>query len=259
MQTLQPVAGYQVTLLDLGSLEMDPQEQLQLPASVPGPVQCPVTALLLRRPGTIVLIDAGSGPLDHLWPGAAQLPQELAAAGVGPGEVTHVVLTHIDFDHSGGVVEGATPDEYRPAFPNARVVLIDERLSDWLDPQPDWTHDGIPIVRALHAAGVLDSVPDGGEAARDVILRSAPGHRWGHSIAEIGGRLVHVADLVHDPEHVAHPEWDSQFDSDPQLALETRRRLLSELADRDVVVVGSHLAGAGVVERDGDALRYRAL
>src|SRR4051812_12808442 len=109
MQMLEPVAGYEVALLDLGGLEMDPQEQLHLPAGVPGPVRCPVTALLLRRPGAIVLIDAGSGPLDHLWPGADRLPAELAAAGVRTGEVTHVVLTHIDFDHSGGVVEGATP------------------------------------------------------------------------------------------------------------------------------------------------------
>ena len=170
-----------------------------------------------------------------------------------------MVLTHIDFDHSGGVVEGATPEEYVPAFPNARVVLIDERLDDWRNPEPGWTHDGIPVVRALDAAGVLDSVPDGGEAAPDVILRSAPGHRWGHAIVEIGGHLVHLADVLHDADHVVHPEWDTRFDGDPDEALATRRRLIEECADRDVVVVASHLTSAGVIERDGGAVRYRAL
>jgi glyoxylase-like metal-dependent hydrolase (beta-lactamase superfamily II) len=257
MRTLDPVAGYDVALLELGELEMEHDDTV--PPEAPNPTHLPVTALLLRRPGAIVLIDAGSGALDHIWPGADQLPRELAAAGVTTGEVTHVVLTHIDFDHSGGVVEGESPSEYVPAFPNARVVLIDERLDDWRNPEPEWTHDGIPIVRALDAAGVLHSVPDGGEAAPGVILRSAPGHRWGHAIVEVGGRLVHLADILHDAAHVAHPEWDLRFDGDPEEALATRRRLLEELADRDVVVVASHLTSAGVIERDGDGLRYREL
>jgi glyoxylase-like metal-dependent hydrolase (beta-lactamase superfamily II) len=257
MRTLDPVAGYEVVLLELGEIDLDRDETL--PPEAPNPSRLPVTALLLRRPGAIVLVDAGSGALDHIWPGANQLPSELAAAGVTPGEVTHVVLTHIDFDHSGGVVEGASPEEYVPAFPNARVVLIDERLDDWRNPDPGWTHDGIPIVRSLDEAGVLDSVPDGGEAAPDVILRSAPGHRWGHAIVEVGGRLVHLADILHDAAHVPHPEWDTRFDGDPDEALATRRRLLSELADRDVVVVASHLTSAGVIERNGDTLRYREL
>jgi glyoxylase-like metal-dependent hydrolase (beta-lactamase superfamily II) len=257
MPTLDPVAGYEVTLLELGEIDLDPDETL--PPEAPNPARLPVTALLLRRPGAVVLIDAGSGALDHIWPGANRLPSELAAAGVTAGEVTHVVLTHIDFDHSGGSVEGESPEEYVPAFPNARVVLIDERLDDWRNPEPSWTHDGIPIVRALDQAGVLDSVPDGGEAAPDVILRSAPGHRWGHAIAEVGGRLVHLADVLHDAEHVVHPEWDTRFDGDPDEALETRKRLIEECADRDVVVVASHLVTAGTIERTGDGVRYRPL
>ena len=35
---------------------------------------------------------------------------------------------------------------------------------------------------------------------------------------EIGGGLVHLADVVHHPLHVQHPEWDRAFDSDPELA-----------------------------------------
>jgi glyoxylase-like metal-dependent hydrolase (beta-lactamase superfamily II) len=260
MQQLQPAGGYDVALLLLGHLEMDPQEALRLPEDVQGPFQTPVTALLLRRPGSVVLVDAGSGPLDHLWPGANRLPAELEAAGVTPADVTDVVLTHIDFDHAGGVVEGAAPESYRPAFPNARVVLIDDRLEDWRNPDPSWTHDGIPIVKALDEAGVLHSVSDGQEAVPGVVLRSAPGHRWGHAVVEVGGELVHLADAVHHPEHVTHPEWDTEFDSDPELALETRRRLLEEAADRGVVVTASHLDGAGVVERDvGGGLRHRAV
>ena len=53
------------------------------------------------------------------------LEESFAAAGVTASEVTHVVLTHIDFDHSGGLVDGATTDAYRPALKGfSQQVLI---------------------------------------------------------------------------------------------------------------------------------------
>ena len=76
----------------------------------------------------------------------------------------------------------------------------------------------------------MDRIEDGGEAAPGVLLRAAPGHRAGHSLAEIGGSLVHLADLVHHPLHVQHPQWDRRFDSDVEVALATRMRVLEELA-----------------------------
>src|SRR4051812_30810056 len=84
-------------------------------------VEVPVNALLLRRRdgGEVVLVDAGSGVGDLFWPGAAGLDAALAATGCAREEVTRVVLTHLDFDHSGGVLAGTWPDDLAPAFPRA--------------------------------------------------------------------------------------------------------------------------------------------
>ena len=47
---------------------------------------------------------------------------ELAALGVSPEAVTHVVLTHLHFDHAGGAVRGSGAAA-RPSFPAARYLV----------------------------------------------------------------------------------------------------------------------------------------
>src|SRR5687767_7663290 len=50
--------------------------------------------------------------------------RQLAALGHSPGDVSDIVLTHLDLDHAGGL----------PDFPNARVHLLDAELRSALEP-----------------------------------------------------------------------------------------------------------------------------
>ena len=89
--------------------------------------------LALEAAGGVVLVDTGIGlasiasPRDHIGPNRFVLrpsldPEETAARqlsrlGFAPGDVRHIVLTHLDFDHAGGLAD----------FPDAAVhVLRDE-------------------------------------------------------------------------------------------------------------------------------------
>ena len=66
---------------------------------------CPLVA----RGGELVLIDSGIGDKNDakfraifgLETGARRLPEAVRAAGYEPGDVTHVLCTHLHFDHSG--------------------------------------------------------------------------------------------------------------------------------------------------------------
>ncbi len=74
--------GWEIQLLDCGSLDL-PAEALGPGFDDPTPT--PVFASLWRGHGRTALVDAGSGPIDELWPGGAGLPAALERAGVEPG------------------------------------------------------------------------------------------------------------------------------------------------------------------------------
>jgi glyoxylase-like metal-dependent hydrolase (beta-lactamase superfamily II) len=79
-------------------------------------------------------------------------------------------------------------------------------------------------------------------------------------IASQGEEALITGDFMHHPCQIAHPDWASTADSDPDAAQRTRRLMLTRLADNPILVIGTHFAGrtAGHVVRDGDAFRLVA-
>jgi glyoxylase-like metal-dependent hydrolase (beta-lactamase superfamily II) len=243
-----PTGGWDVTLLEIGRAEH--------PGAWVGPgfpewMRSPINGLLLRRPGQTLLVDAGSGVLAHLWAYegiVSDAPRAFAGAGVSPSDVDLVVLTHLDDDHVGGLLAGTWPDDLRLAFPNARVLApaAGLRAVDAGEGPPVGIEERRRLIAFLDEAGVLDEAGPGDEVADGVRLRDAAGHRAGHSCIEVGGErpLLHLADVLHHPAHVEHPEWDGPADDDRELALATRIALFAELAESGTHAVASHLAGA---------------
>lgn len=236
--------GWTVSLLEVGVLPMDATD-LVPEGVLTSPVRTPVNVVLLRGHGRTVLVDAGSGPFVSTWPGGTD---ELRLDA--PPDM--IVISHLDFDHFGGVVT----DGLEPVFPGVTVLAPAAAVAEARDAE-----DGpaAAVTRALDRAGLLEGYEDGDELAPGLRLRAAPGHRLGHSILEVGDSLVHTVDIVHHPLHVENLEWDRTWDSDPELALATRTAILNELADRGATVLASHIDSPGRIARDGDRLRWRQL
>jgi glyoxylase-like metal-dependent hydrolase (beta-lactamase superfamily II) len=250
---LEPLShgGWVVDLLDCGAIE--------LPGEALGPdfgesVMTPVLATLWRGHGRTALVDAGAGVCDALWPGGAGLPVALERTGVAPGEITDIVLTHLDFDHAGGVVAGTWPEQLSPAFPSAAVRVADFGLDWWWNAEERPLTVGPRILRALRAAGALETFSDGADVLPGVRARSAPGHCAGHTVLEVAGGegvLLHLADAIHHRSHVEHPEWDHLYDRKAEIALATRTALLAEAEERGAVLLASHIDAPGLIERVG--------
>ena len=91
-------------------------------------------------------------------------------------------------------------------------------------------------------------------------LESTPGHTPGHVSVHVTSRGEEAGitgDMIHHPCQIAHPEWSTTADVDPDLSAVTRTRFLDSYADRPVLVIGTHFAGptAGKLVRDGDSYR----
>jgi glyoxylase-like metal-dependent hydrolase (beta-lactamase superfamily II) len=202
--------------------------------------------VLLRGSRGTILVDTAAGQLDSEWEGAtSNLEEALAAHGCALADVNAVILTHLDFDHCGGA----------PEVPADRVVVT-ATAAAWARALPA----DRSARRVLEAVGDrLDEVDDGAEVAPGVRVVEAPGHRGGHACVEIavdGSRRVFLADLIHHPSHVEHPEWDREFDTDAEAGLRTRLRWLDELAGTGVLCAASHIDGWGTIEPAGDGYRW---
>jgi glyoxylase-like metal-dependent hydrolase (beta-lactamase superfamily II) len=245
------VDGWLATLVEAGVIPM-PGRQLAPDGVLPNMLALPSNVLVLRGHGRVLVVDTAAGPLTDEWPGAqGDLAGALAAHGTRMTEVDTVVVTHLDFDHCGGVVAGDWPDRLTPAFPNAQVAVAADALAGLrAAAEPG---GAARCLNVIEAAGRLDAVAYGQELAPGVSLVRAPGHRAGHAAVTVG-EAVHLADVIHHPLHVAHPEWDHEFDSDPEMALRTRRAMLASVAGAPACA--SHIAGWGRVEGEGEEARW---
>ena len=258
---LAPTAGWTIDLLELCVLEM-PAETVAPDGGAEPPFVEAVNVLLLQRPELTLLIDTGPGILGSWFLDLrSDLPGALAAAGSSPEDVDAIVLTHLHFDHVGGLFEGTWPDEMTIRFPSARVTILAEATAAAraLDPAEP-LNAATRAVAAMEVEDRLVEAAHGDSPAHGVAIRSTPGHHPGHATVEIEGEnpLVFLGDIIHHPVHAEHPVWCRVFDADPQTALATRLTLLDELTGRGVRVVAPHLRSPSVgrFERAGDAYRW---
>jgi glyoxylase-like metal-dependent hydrolase (beta-lactamase superfamily II) len=194
---------------------------------------------------------------------------DLADAGFPREEVDTVICTHLHFDHVGWntmLVDG----EWVPTFPNARYVLCRDEWAHWSAPTPQGAGGaGYALtlddaVRPVIDAGLADLVAPDHQVTDEIRLELTPGHTPGHVAVHIesgGEHALITGDLAHHPVQFAEPDWFADPDTDREQSAATRRRLLGEYADTDVLVIGTHFGPpcAGHLVATGNGYRFEAV
>jgi glyoxylase-like metal-dependent hydrolase (beta-lactamase superfamily II) len=194
------------------------------------------------------------------------LLDSLAEAGFSHEDIDVVVLSHLHFDHAGGLLaawkEGAAPSLL---FPNATFVVGAEHFERARYPHPRDRASFIPeLVPLLEASGRLELVSGGHSKALGDAVRFhfSQGHTPGLMLAEIvgpmddhgapHGGLVFCADLIPGRAWV-HVPITMGYDRYPEMLIDEKRAFLDDKLARNVHLYFTHDHGCALAQVTRDA------
>ncbi len=250
-----------------------------------------LNTVVVRTGAAVVLIETGIGnkqppKLKAFHQNQERLPASLAAAGVRAEEVTHVVNTHLHFDHCGWNTTLGADGVVRPTFPkaryfapageleHARLQLERDRVSYlWPNYDPVIESGQLTLIDPAGKGGFtpedirlkpkdgkqLPAIPiqTGREIVPGVTVENLPGHTASllgvHIEARAhGGATEHacyVSDLVPTHHHL-DATWVMGYDLDPLTCIEERKRFWARAIPEKwlVLFTHDHQVPAGFVE-----------
>lgn len=222
-----------------------------------------LNCLLVETPSGRVLVETGigdriteKGRAMRRYEGPWILPS-LEEAGFAADSVDAIVVSHLHYDHAGGVLK---PDGSL-AFPRAKFVA---QRAEWeialgLNPRLVASYDQ-PELRLIRDLG-LQSASDGdAEILPGVSVFATGGHSAGHQGVIVRGTEQTVAffgDLCMRPWS-ANPKWVTAFDDFPLDSVLVKEDLFSRAAAEDWIVVLSHepKRPIGRITRDRDRFSF---
>jgi glyoxylase-like metal-dependent hydrolase (beta-lactamase superfamily II) len=222
-----------------------------------------LNCLLVETPAGRVLVETGIGERVpekmrrvRGVEGDPILPA-LRTAGFDPASVDVVAMSHLHFDHAGGLLDA----EGRRAFPRATIVAQRAEWEVALDDNPRNTaaYDQ-PELRLVAAWGAEGAADGEREVLPGVTVVPTGGHSGGHQGVVVRGPRGTVAffgDLAMRPWS-ANPRWVTAFDDFPLDSVRVKARLFDRAAEEGWTVVLSHEARVpiGRLERDRDRFRW---
>ena len=229
-----------------------------------------LNTVVVRTGRDVVVIETGIGnkqtaKMREIFGNQELLPASLAAAGVHVEEVTHVVNTHLHFDHCGWNTTLHDDGRVTPTFPNARYFAAAGELAHGrLQLERDRVSYLGPNYDPLIASGQLTLIDVdgaggfvGGDARLDapgvaiqtsaeivpgVWVERFPGHTasmLGVHLESGGERACYIGDLIPTHHHL-DPTWVMGYDLDPLTCIEQRKRFLKRAIAEKWLVLFTH-------------------
>ena len=214
--------------------------QREHPADDQNRIRLNLTCPLIMRGSDAIVVDTGIGNrlsaverriFDH---GDGWLIDGLKALGMEAGDITHVILSHLHFDHCGGIVRRREAGSFEAAFPRARIMVqrgeievARESRNERLRAAYRHIADCLEPVRTA-----IEAIEGDTEIIPGVSAVVSGGHTADHQVAVVrsgGESFVHLADIVPTRSHMRGP-WNQAYDLDAIRTMEQKAQYLKRAA-----------------------------
>ena len=221
------------------------------PADDKNMISMGMRCMLIEEGDKLTLIDTGVGNKQsdkffgyyYLF-GDFSLDISLAKYGFHRDDITDVFLTHLHFDHCGGVIKwNKDRTGYMPAFKNAKVWSNENHWNWAVAPnareKASFLKENIQPIKENGQLNFIDKNIEN-QVGFDVLFMD--GHTEKQMLPKInyqGKTIVFMADLLPTAGHIPLP-YVMGYDTRPLLTLEEKRIFLNEAADNDFYLFLEH-------------------
>jgi len=212
-------------------------------------VNLAMRALLIDDGENKILIDNGLGDkLDekflsyYFLNGDDSLEKSLRKHGYAANDITHVIMTHLHFDHCGG---GVKMENGKPVltFKNATYITSKKQWEEAMNPNPREKSSFLKMnLIPIEESKQLKLIESNEQLTTNVKLKIYNGHTAGQVIPFIKHKektIVYVADLIPCAANIPI-SWIPAYDINPITAMEEKKNFLNEAVENNYILFFEH-------------------
>ena len=251
---LKSIGKWKVSVLETGDFRLDGGAMM---GSVPkvlwsktnsadelNRIKLALRCLLLDDGENRILIESGMGDkleesfIDRFNIQQPTHPLQLRLKEVGyeMNDITHVLLTHLHFDHAGGATTLDSHGNLVPSFSNAMYFVSKRNWEAGLNPSPRDSASYLNLnYLPLEKAGQLQLIDENVEIINGISTIMVNGHTHGQQLIKVesdNDALVFCSDLIPLKSHIQIP-WIMGYDLNAVLTLEEKTNFLQQAAENN--------------------------
>ena len=221
------------------------------PADSNNLIDMSMRCMLIEDGKRLILIDTGLGSKQsdkffgyYQLFGNFSLESSLAKHGFHRDDITDVFLTHLHFDHCGGVIEwNSQKTLLQPAFKNAKFWSNDNHWKWALEPNPREKASFLKEnINPIRESGQLNFITNNSLEQIGFNVLFMDGHTEKQMLPKLsykGKTLVFMADLLPTIGHIPLP-YVMGYDTRPLLTIKEKAIFLKEAADNNYYLFLEH-------------------